>query len=370
MRVTLRGMGAAAIAAAVLACQAGTGPAAGAPNSAGQNPNAGGGPRIPAGGVLSIAPTTAHIPAQSTQEVLDAIQATYTAGARGYYVAYRWNELETSPGTYNLNPVQGLVNTVTGMGFTKLYASVHVINTNHKEVPADLMGVAWDTPVMQLRFRQLLDRLLPILGPNLAYFGIGNEVDAWLGPNNEWAAYGTFFTQARSYARTLRPGLPVGVTTIFDGARGTWKSQVQALNALADVAIYTYYGNDNTFKALQPAAGAQVLGEMVTLAAGKPVIVQEFGQSSSTVNAGSEDLQARFFATSLAAWSAIGATAIPFFSQFALYDFPPALCDQLLGYYGTGANTPFREYLCYLGLRRQDGTAKPAFDSVKAFGTR
>lgn len=132
----------------------------------------------------------------------------------------------------------------------------------------------------------------------------------------------------------------------------------------------TYYGNDNTFRALPPSAGSQALNEMVTLAAGKPVIVQEFGQSSSAVNGGSEALQAQFFAASLATWSTIGAAAMPFFSQFALHDFPPALCDQLLIYYGTGPNTPFREYLCYLGLRRQSGAAKPAFDSVKAFGTR
>jgi hypothetical protein len=202
------------------------------------------------------------------------------------------------------------------------------------------------------------------------YFAIGNEVDAWLGPNDEWAAYRTFFTQGRSYVRASKPAMAVGVATIFDGARGPWKTQVQALNALADVAIYTYYGNENGFQALPPSAGSDALNEMVTLAAGKPVVVQEFGQSSSTVNGGSEALQARFFATSLATWSSIGGTAMPFFSVFALHDFPPSLCDQLLTYYGTGPNTPFREYLCYLGLRRQTGAAKPSFDSVRAFGTR
>ena len=288
------------------------------------------GPRIPTGGVLSIAPSTAHIPAQSGQEVLDAIRMTYDAGARGYYLAYRWNELEPQAGQYDIAPLQSTINTVTGLGFTTLYVNIHVINTNQKETPPDLKSVAWDSPQMQLRFRQLLDRVLPVLGAKVVYFGIGNEVDAWLGPRNEWSAYGTFFAQARDYVRASRPTLQLGVATILDAARGAYKSQVQALNGLADVAIYTYYGNDGAFKALTPAAGSQALYDMVTLAAGKPVIVQEFGQSSSTVNAGSETLQAQFFATSLATWSTIGGAKIPFFSQFALHDFPPALCDQLL----------------------------------------
>jgi len=327
-------------------------------------------PRIPAGGVLSITPTTANIPAANGQEVLDAIQATYDAGARGFYAAFRWNELEPSAGQYQLAGLQAVMQAVSGTGFTRIFVSIHVINTNRKEVPTDLMAVAWDAPQMQLRFRALLDQVAPLLVANVAYFAIGNEVDAYLGPASEWGAYGTFFSQARTYLRGLKPGLPVGVATIFDGARGPWRTQVQSLNALADVAVYTYYGNSNGFLALQPSAGAQALTEMVTLAAGKPVLVQEFGQSSSSVNGGSEDLQARFFATSLAAWSTLGSGAIPFFSVFALHDFPPALCDDLLTYYGTGPNTAFREYLCYLGLRRQDRTAKPAWDSVRAFGRR
>lgn len=326
--------------------------------------------RIPSGGALSITPVTANVPAQSGQEVLDALRATFDAGARGYYVAYRWSELEPTPGQYAIADLRNHLSTVEGIGFTRIFVSIHVINTNQKETPADLKSVAWDAPQMQSRFRALLDQVLPLLGSKVVFFAIGNEVDAWLGPNDEWAAYRTFFTQGRSYVRASKPAMAVGVATILDGARGPWRTQVQALNALADVAIYTYYGNGSGFQALPPSAGSDALNEMVTLAAGKPVIVQEFGQSSSTVNGGSEALQARFFATSLATWSSIGGTKMPFFSVFALHDFPPALCDQLLTYYGTGPNTPFREYLCYLGLKRQTGAAKPAFDSVRAFGTR
>lgn len=328
------------------------------------------GPGIPVGAVLGISPVTANIPPQSAQEVLDAMNAVLGTGARGYLLSYRWSELEPLPGQYQLADLQSTLQTITGLGFTHILVNIQVINTNVKETPADLAGVAWDAPQMQTRFQQLLDRVLPLLGPNVRYLAIGNEVDAYLGPTNQWSAYETFFSQARSHVHAQRAGLPVGVTTIFDGARGAWRTQVASLNALSDVVIWTYYGQDGAFQELPPSAGVQALREMVTLAGGKPVLVQEFGQASTPVNGGSDDLQARFFAASLAAWDSIGATAMPYLNIFALYDFPPWLCDTLLTYYGTGPNTAFREYLCTLGLRRQNGSAKPSWDSVRAFGRR
>ena len=344
---------------------------AGCGGGSGSEPPAAAAPGIPAGGALSITPNTSNIPPQSGPEILAAIQSTYDAGARGFYAAYRWSELEPQPGQFALADVVNGLNVARSLGFTRVFLSIHVINTTNKETPSDLLGVAWDDPVMQDRFRALLDQVLPLLGNEVLWLGIGNEVDAWLGPpRNEWAEYQTFFSQARAYVRAAKPTMQVGVATILDGARGPWRTEVQALNAVADVAIFTYYGNDNAFQALPPSAATQALNDMVSLAAGKPVVVQEFGQSSSAVNAGSESLQAQFIEQGLATWSAIGATAMPFFSVFALHDFPPALCDQLLVYYGTGPNTPFREYLCYLGLRRQGGAEKPAMAAVRAFGTR
>lgn len=327
-------------------------------------------PGIPAGAVLSITPSTSNVPPQSGQEILDAIQFTHDAGARGFYAAFRWNELEPQPGQFVLTDLVNALAVARSLGFTRVFVSIHLINTTNKETPSDLLGVAWDAPLMQQRFRALLDQVLPLLGDEVRWFGIGNEVDAWLGPRNEWAAYQSFFSQARAYAHTAKPTMQVGVATILDSARGLWRTEVQALNALADVAIFTYYGNDNAFRALPPSAATQALNDMVSLAAGKPVVVQEFGQSSSTINSGSEAQQAAFLAQGLATWSSIGSTAMPFFSVFALHDFPPALCDQLLVYYGTGPNVPFREYLCNLGLRRQGGAEKPAMAALRAFGTR
>lgn len=343
---------------------------AGCGGGSGGGPPAAVAPSIPAGGVLSITPNTSNIPPRSGPEILAAIQSTYDAGARGFYAAYRWSELEPQPGQFELAEVVNGLNVARSLGFTRVFLSIHLINTTKKETPSELLGVAWDAPQMQQRFRALLDRVLPLLGDEVRWFGIGNEVDAWLGPRNEWTQYRTFFEQARTHVRAAKPAMQVGVATILDSARGLRRSEVQALNALADVAIFTYYGNDNAFNALPPSAATQALNDMVTLAAGKPVVVQEFGQSSSTVNSGSEALQAEFIAQGLATWSAIGGTAMPFFSVFALHDFPPALCDELLVYYETGPNTPFREYLCNLGLRRQGGAEKPAMTAVRAFGTR
>ena len=181
--------------------------------------------RIPTGGVLSITPNTSSIPPQSGPEVLAACQSTSDAGARGCSAAYRWNELEPQPGQC------GLTNLVTGlhvarsMRFTPVFVSVHLTNTNHQETPSDLIGIAWDTPPVQLRFRALLDQVLPLLGIEVLWFGIGHAVDARLGPRNEWAACQSVFSQARTSVRTAKPAMQVGVATILDGARGPWRGE-------------------------------------------------------------------------------------------------------------------------------------------------
>jgi len=103
------------------------------------------GPGIPAGAAFAIAVVTANIP-PSGQEVLAAMGDARDAGARGYLVAYRWSELEPQAGQFALTDLQTLLQTITGLGFNRILLNIQVINTNQKETPPDLLGVAWDAP--------------------------------------------------------------------------------------------------------------------------------------------------------------------------------------------------------------------------------
>lgn len=316
----------------------------------------------PKSNVLAISPSTQHIP-PTVDEVLAAYDAPISIGARGFFASYRWSELEATPGHIDVSPLRGTLQTAIGKGYTKILVGIQIINTNQKETPTDLRAVAFDSSLTIARFHALLDQIIPLLGTQVAYLSIGNEVDAYLGPTNQWSAYRTFFEDARSYVKQRVPGLAVGVTTILDGARGPWKSQVQSLSTNADIAIFTYYGQDSQFHALPASSAVTALTDMLTLANGKPVVVQEFGQPSAASLGGSEALQADFFSQGFGAWNA-HAAQIPFLNIFSLYDLPPAICDQLLAYYGAPGQTAFRDYLCSLGLRRQDGGNKTSWTTV------
>jgi hypothetical protein len=55
---------------------------------------------------------------------------------------------------------------------------------------------------------------------------------------------------------------------------------------------------------------------------------------------------------------------MPFLNYFALHDFTPTFCSSLAQYYGDPNDPAFAAYLCTLGLRHDDGTVKPAWQTL------
>jgi len=316
--------------------------------------------------MLAVSAATVHIP-PSASEVLDAFSTIYNAGARGYFHSQRWSELEPSPGSIDLASLRNTLNTVVGTGFTP-FVGIQVVNTTVKETPSDLVGVPFDSPTMKARFHTLLDSVLPVLAGRVPYRSIGNEVDAYLNATNRRAAYTDFFNDAVAYVHQQAPDVKVGVTVEWASAAGASAQQIRALTAGADVLIFTYYAIAPDFHVLSAAEGPATLDAMVSFAAGKPVVVQEFGMPTDPTLGGNQQLQADFVSSSIAEFARIGPDKMPMLSFFSLYDLPQSLCDQLPTYYGVSGQAvgPFVAYLCSLGLRTGQGTDKLAWPAFKA----
>ncbi|HET6369729.1 MAG TPA: hypothetical protein VFG95_00935 [Nitrospiria bacterium] len=287
------------------------------------------------------------------------------AGANGAQIIVPWSVFENPPGTFNTSFVDNAgygLNPLAARGLTILF-TFSSIGVSNRTVPSDLVGVPFNSSTMKARYRNAIDHLLPYLNGNVIYLSVGNEVDTYLSANpGEWAAYREFIEDAYSYLHQVRPGIKVGVTTTFGGASGAAKAEVADLNTMSELFVLTYYGTGTQFQVEDPSAVKSNIAEMVSLANGRPVVIQEIGYPGAASLNSSEQKQADFVANVFQAWLAQGAAKIPFVSFFKMKEWTPAHCATVSS--GGAPGEPFYDFLCSLGLRNNDYTPKLAWQSV------
>ncbi len=317
----------------------------------------------PGARVLAISATPAHMPSPSAQDFQEAVNLEVGAGVNGLFNSYTWSSLEPRSGSMNVSKVGDDAKGAPSAGFATQYIGMQMINTTAKETPSDLQSVAWDDPAMKSRFHALVDAIAPLVAGRIAYFSIGNEVDVYLKATNNWTAFQSFFEDGVAYVHGKLPGVKVGTTITFGGAQAN-TSKMNTLTTQADVMIFTDYPLGANFAPLGASHGSDDLQAMVSMASGKPVVVQELGYpADSTLLGSSEDEQAAFVSNAFARWQGIGGTKMPFVNFFLMHDFSPSMCDQFARYYGDPDDAAFKAYLCSIGLRRNDGTAKKGWNA-------
>lgn len=287
------------------------------------------------------------------------------AGANAAQIIVPWSVFENPPGTFNTSFVDN-----AGYGLDQLAArglkilfTFSSIGVSNKTVPSDLLGETFNSATMKARYRNAIDQLLPYLNANVLYFSVGNEVDTYLKANpGEWTAYRELYEDALAYLHQVRPGIKVGVTTTFAGANGIEMANVTTLNTMSDVLVLTYYPTSALFQVQDPTVVMGDIPQMVTLANGKPLVIQEAGYPSAASLSSSEQMQSDFVTNVFQAWLAQGATNIPFVSLFKMKEWTPAHCTTISG--GGVPGTPFYDFLCSLGLRNNDYTPKTAWQAL------
>jgi hypothetical protein len=298
----------------------------------------------------------------TTQALDDAIALAQGAGVHGVIATYTWSSLEPTPGQIDVSSLQSGLSYYHQKGL-QILLGIQVINTVKREVPSDLEDVAFDDPTFIARFHALLDAVHGALSGGELYISIGNEVDVYLQSQpGQWAAYDNFYQDAVSYLHANSPGLIVGVTSTFAGYSASSTAAVHTLNGPSDVIILTYYPTQGDAQVLSSDSPATDLPQMLELAGGKPVVLQEAGYPSGALNASSQQAQQEFVTNLFQAWRSAGAQ-MPFLSYFLLYDLDAPTCAALGTYYGS-QDPAFVSFLCTLGLRTSDGSAKlawPAF---------
>ena len=306
------------------------------------------------------------IPTPTAQDFTNAVNLAVATGVRGTVIGLKWSALEPAPHSYQVQNVAAPIAYFgTGRGF-EMYLGIQPINTTAKETPPDLQSVAWNDPRMELRFHQLIDALQPYLTRDVKYLSIGNEVDVYLSAHpTESASYDAFFADAERYVHSVDPWLQVGVTATFAGASGPAAASVATLTAPSDVYMLTYYPLHGDFNVNPPDAPLRDIPAMLQLAGSRPLALQEVGYPTDPSLGSSESMQATFITKVFAQWQAAGAR-IPFANFVLLHDLTPDVCAAVASYYGLPADAGLKAYLCSLGLRHTDGSAKAGWANFAA----
>lgn len=171
----------------------------------------------------------------------------------------------------------------------------------------------WDDAETQLRFEYLLDAVDILAdGLTIEQMTIGTEIDSHLDSATEYAAYKSFFEEARSDAQADFGSIPVGVaTTWFALTAGDSESDwLLDLNENADRVMFTYYGiGGSPLSAKHPYNGptadiydAILAIDGATETYGKDIDLIEVGYPSSTAIGGSEANQDVFVSTMFGIW--------------------------------------------------------------------
>ena len=294
-----------------------------------------------------------------------AIDTAMNAGAEMTNVSLHWTTIETSPGVYD-NSFLSIADIYYPTKGLSINLALQTINTNQKEVPADLQALDFDDPVMIARFKQLLDFVFAEI-PNITLNSliIGNEIDVYLGTDaQKWAQYQSFYSQVSAYARGLWPNLQIGAKATYAGITGPAQNELLSLNTISDLVMVTYYPLNADFTVKDPGVVANDFATLVSLYPSAPIYMMEVGFPSGPLCNSSEMLQSDFIREVFKAWDTYN-TEIPLISFTWLTDLSSQTVQDLGTYYGLN-DAVFLEYLGTLGLRTYSGsgTDKQAFATL------
>ncbi len=294
------------------------------------------------------------------------------------HLFYTWSSIEDSIGVFNSSYMDATLNALnlyypaTG---TKVELQLAPINTSAKEVPKDLMSVAFDDQQMINRFKILLDTLFArIPDVTLSALNIGNEQDIFMGIDSvQYQQYKVFLDSVFPYARQLyfnlhNEDLKLGTTFTHHGlttlpmATYCWN-----VNTSCDIVTTTYYPLENDFTMKAPSVVESDFDAIVDFYSDttQPIYFAECGYASSPFCNSSDFQQAQFYTNVFSAWDKHYAN-IKYLTIFKSTDWSQAVVDELGVYYGFPNDTTFKEYLRTLGVRtfNGDGSNKLAYETI------
>lgn len=303
-----------------------------------------------------------------------AYDQAMTLGAREVSVSLDWKILEPSVGTYD-NTLPATINAFYPIQTGDLTLVLRPLDTPGPSFPNGLTGKAFDDPAVISAFGNFLSNLYNQLNTmnasgKLKWIHVGNEIDAYLGGDaTKWAQWQTFFNAAKLKIKNLW-GSGVVVSSIVQfNVLNNVNTRTQYLNFLPnlDSAVLTYYPLNSDFTMRPTSTVASDFSFIVSTIQTKPILFQECGYPSSTINNSSETIQADFVSAVFKAWDT-HRDRINFIDFTWQYDVSEATVNQWVIDFdmaGKPNENKFKQYLWTLGLSNYDSSEKLALKRLR-----
>ena len=327
-------------------------------------------PRTPRPGSPLIglsANTFANEPFNPTT-VMARFKQSLDAGVTFVYSSPKWNELEPKPGKYDFDDLDFDIAKCDKFDLP-LVVNLRIVDTNQRSMPDDLKGLPFSDRRLEERLLALIDALGPRLRTRGLSFLLGNEINPYFASHpGEVTDYAALFRAATSRLKQHAPRAQVSATLTFDGLAAA-NSTLKPILDHADFLSLTYYPltPDFTLRDIGDVDGD--FARMLAAAGRKPILLQEVGCPSSSLNRSSEQKQAALFAKVFDSLEAHPGRFLAV-NFFLMSDLPDSLVATFAQYYGLPNVDRFKAFLKSLGMFDSQGTPKASWGTFRQRATR
>lgn len=297
------------------------------------------------------------------------------AGVQATHVYLQWADVEKEPGIYDWAVADFLID-LPALAGLRLSLVINFIHTSLPgPMPPDIVGRPFADAEYVARAAAFAAAVAERYATELDYLALGNEVNIFFATHpDEQTPYLAAWRAMRAAVRAVRPELPTGIVFAFHEAmkEGTFAG-IDSFRE-TDFLAYTYYPHGDSFNYdIDSSQFATVLEQMITVSGDTPFIIVENGFATAPALGGDEARQAAYIQATFAAL-ATHREAFGRHIWYALHDGEPTGCAEAARSFfptdfdaatAVGAQNwqRFQDYLCTLGLKYHDGSAKPGWEA-------
>ncbi|MFP4060633.1 MAG: hypothetical protein ACLFUC_09155 [Bacteroidales bacterium] len=229
-------------------------------------------------------------------------QEAISAGMSVGRLQIDWPELEPSPNTYDKVRFEQRLMEMKAEGL-QIFLLISAYDSGEPVVPDDLKAKDFDDPVFILRFKNLMDWVIPLLVEyNGFLISISNEAENSFGEVSDLdKQILEFLQEIKEHVQQINEKMAVTVT-FSEGSLDDDKPGIYEILAACDVACFNYYGAKSQFAPpLYYVAQTETeiksdIQRMLDVSGEKIIVIQELGMySGNTTLNSSQEIQRKFF---------------------------------------------------------------------------